>query len=127
VITGNRFILRSVLLAILPYVLVLLSCAYSEASHLPLFGAQSEKGTAVTSQTPSADGDEELCGFMHEQLFAKQAFSVSPIRVPKISHVVPIGKAMLRPITDLDGFRPPGPWLLSAENLTSPLYSVLRI
>ena len=127
-ITRNRFLARSALLAMLPYVMVMLTCAFSEASHLPLLGPQGRQAAAVTSQTPSADGDEELCGFTHEQLLTKQAFSARSIAtMPKVSHVGLIGEARLRQITDLDRFRPPGPWFTLTEKVTSPLYSVLRI
>lgn len=125
-ITRNRFLARSALVVMLSYVTVMLTCAYAEAKHLPL-GAQSLEATALTSETPSRGGDKELCEFMHEQLFTKQAFAASSITVVKISYVVLIGEDMLRQIADLNGFRPPGTWFTPIEKLNFRSYSILRI
>ena len=123
--TPNRFVARSAFVAMLAYVMVMLTCA-AEAKHLPSFGAQSE-ATTVRSESQGRGGGEELCQFMHEQLFTKQAFSAGSITVPRNFYAVLIGEELLCQIADSNGFKPPGSGFAPIENLSFRLYSVLRI
>lgn len=126
-ITPNRFLGRSAFVAMLSYVMVMLTCAYGQGTHLPHFGAETLGPAAVISETHGRDGEEELCEFMHEQLFVKQAFSAGSTTIANISSVLLIGKQILHPIADLNGFRPPGNWFAPLKNLSMRLYSVFRI
>ena len=127
VITCNRFVARSALVALVSYVAIILTCSYAEAAHLPRVAAQSLEAALAASETPSRSGEEELCELMHEQLFTKQAFSAgSTIRL-NISSVVLIGEQTFHQIADLNGFRPPGNRFAPIKKLSLRLYSALRI
>lgn len=126
VITCNRFVARSALVALVSYVAIILTCSHAEAAHLLRVGAQSVEAAVAALETPSGSG-EELCEFMHEQLFTKQAFSAGSTTRLNISSVALISQQRFHHIADLTGFRPPGNRFASVKTLSLRLHSTLRI
>ena len=126
-ITCNRFVARSALVALVSYVAIILTCSHAEAAHLPRFATQSLEAALAASETPSRNGEEELCEFMHEQLFTKQAFSAGSTTRLNISSVVLISEQRFHHVAELTGFRPPGNRFASVKTLSLRLHSALRI
>jgi hypothetical protein len=106
----------------------MLACACTDGKYLRLSGVQNPARAIATAGTPGPDTDEELCGFVHDQMLTLQASSTRSILVTKTSYKgVLIDEEVSRQTPILIAFRPPGDRFAPAKILGFRLYSVLRI
>lgn len=124
VLGHNRLASRTVVVVMVSYLAIMLSCA-AEVRHVPVLDTQAL--VAAAPEIPDHGADEGLCQSMHQQLFTNQAFSGSLIRVAKVSDVVIQGHEIFCKIAELNAFRPPGAWFANTKSLNLQFYSVLRI